>query len=88
MLRQSPRDDEDRVDADVVAGAGVTRLKLARGDCDAAQPMFVERKRRSVGGGALFDLDEGQHLAAPRDQVDLAAAHLDPLGEDSPAVEA
>ena len=50
--------------------------------------MLVERKRCGVGGGALLDLDEGQHLAAPGDQVDFAAAHLDPLGENSPAVEA
>ena len=87
MLRQASRDDEDRIDANVVARPGVTRLELARGDRDAAQAMLIERKRRSVGGGALFDLDEGQHLAAPRDQINLAAAHFDPLGENSPAVE-
>ena len=88
MLRQAAWHDEDRVDSDVVAGAGVTRLELARGDRDAAQSMLIERKRRGVGGGALFDLDEGEHLAAPGNKVDFAAAHLDPLGENSPAVEA
>ena len=87
MLRQSAGDDEDRIDADVVAGAGVARLELAGGDRDPAQAMFVERVGCGVGGGALLDLDERQHLAAPRNQVDFAAAHFHPLGEDPPAVE-
>ena len=87
MLRQAARDDEDRVDADVVAGAGIARLELARGNRDPAQAMFVERLGGGVSGGALFDLDESQHPAAPRDQIDLTAAHFDAGGEDPPAVE-
>ena len=88
MLRQSAWDDEDRVDPDVVARAGISRLELACGDRDAAQAMLVERQGCGIGGGALLDLDERQPLAAPRNQVDLTAAHLDPLGEDPPAMEA
>ncbi len=86
MLRQAARDDEDRVDADVVAGAGEALLELARGDRDPAQAMLVERECSGIGGGALLDLDKRQHLATPRDQIDLTAAHFHPLGEDPPAV--
>ena len=87
MLWPAVRHDEDRINADVVTGAGVTRLELARGDRDPAQAMLVERERRGVSSSALLDLDKRQHPAAPRDQIDLAAAHFHPLGQNPPAVE-
>ena len=83
-----PGDDEDGVDADVVAGAGVARGELLCGECDAAQAILVERHGRRVARGALLDLDEGYQPAAPGDQIDLAAAHFHSPGEDPPAVEA
>ncbi len=86
MLRQAARDDEDRVDADVVAGAGIARFELAGGNRDPAQAMLVERLGGGVSGGALLNLDEGQYLAAPRHKIDFTAAHFYAGGEDPPAV--
>ncbi len=85
--REPARDDEHRVDADVIARTDIARGKLFGGGGDAAQAIAVERYRCGVGGGTLLDLDEGDHLAAPGDEVDLAAAQFDALGEDPPAVE-
>ena len=81
------RHDEDCVDANVVAGAGVTRGELLGGNGDAAQAILIERKGGGVGSSALLDLDERDQFAAPGDQIDLAAAHLHAAGDDSPAVE-
>lgn len=80
-------DDEDGVDADVVAGAGEARGELLGGDGDSAQAVAIERDPRGVDGGTLLDLDERDQFAAPSDEIDLTAAHFHPPGEDSPAVE-
>ena len=87
VKRQAAGDDEDGVDADVVAWPGEARCKRLRGGGDAAQAIAVERHRRGTGGRALLDLDEGEHRAAPSDEVNLPAAHFDTPGEDPPAVE-
>jgi hypothetical protein len=86
VQRQPARDDEDGVDLDVVAGAGVARRKLLGGGRDPAQPIPVEREADRVEGRAVLDLDERQAFAAPSDEIDLAPANLDPPREDSPAV--
>ena len=86
--RKTAGDDEDGVDAHVVAGARVARGELLGGEGNAAQAILIERQSGGVGGGALLDLDEGDHRAASGDQIDLATVHFDPAGEDPPAVEA
>ena len=87
MKRKAAGDNEDRVDADVVAWAGIARSeRFCRGG-DAAQTMAIERHPGGIGGGALFDLDERQHVSTARDQVDFPAAQLDPPPENPPALE-
>ena len=80
-------DDEHGIDAHVVAVADEALGKLGRGGGDAAQPIGVERQASGIDAAALLDLDERDHLAAARDQVDFAAGGTHPAGEDVPAVE-
>lgn len=87
MTRQAPRDDEDGVDADRVAGLGIARGQALGGGRDAAQTIFVERQGRGILAGALLDLDEGEGMAAPRNQVDLAARDPRAPRENMPAVQ-
>ena len=86
MTGKASRDDEDCVDADVVAGALKTRRQTLRRHHDAAQAMLVERQCGAIVGGALLDLDEGDGAAAPGDQVDLAAWNAGALRENAPAL--
>lgn len=88
MPRQAARDDEQSVDADIVALAGVAGGQPLRGYGDAAQTIFIQRPGGSYRGAALLDLDERQNLAATGDQVDLATRHAGTPGEDSPALQA
>ena len=83
----SSRNDEHRVDPDRVAGTGVARDQRLGGAGDPAQPPIVERQRRIRFGGARFHLDEGEHAAAPGDQIDLADPGADAHREDAPAVQ-
>ena len=87
VVGEAARHNEDGVDADIVTGAGVTRGKLFGGGGDAAQAVAIERHSGSIGGRALFHFDEGEHLAAPGDEVDLPATKLHAPAKDSPAVE-
>ena len=87
-MRPTARDDEQGVDADVVAGPLVTHRQALGGDGDAAQPVLIEREARRGRVAARLDLDEGHDPPAPRDDVDLAAEDPRATGEDAPAVEA
>jgi hypothetical protein len=87
VVRQLSRDDEQRVDADVVAIARVARRKFLRGNSDASKAIFVERPCGCFSRPALLDLDEGNDAAATRDQVDFAARDTGTASENSPAFE-
>ena len=87
MLWKAAWDDEDGVDADVVAGAGEARRQPLGGDRDPPQPVMVEGEARAILSGARLDLDEGDDAAAAGDQVDLAAGDAGAAGEDPPALE-
>jgi hypothetical protein len=88
MSRQSSGHDEDRVDAQVVAGPEVARCEALGSDNHTAQSPCIERKRRSLFGRTCLDLDEGKGAAAARNDVDLAAGYAGSASEDAPAVEA
>ena len=85
MARQLAGQQEDGVDADVVAGAHEARRQPLGGDDDPAQPIVVEGDGGAFLGGARLDLDEGDDFAAAGNQVDFAARDARPLGEDPPA---
>ena len=87
MARPAARDDEDCVDADVVAGSGEADRQPLSGDRDAAQAITVEREGGGFLAAAGLDLDEGDYPAAPRDDVDFAAGDARSPGEDGPAME-
>ena len=87
MPWQLTRDEEDRVDALDVAGAGIAWGKALGGVGNAAQAIVVERHRGGFDGRALLDLDKGERLATPGNQVDFTPGDARALGEDPPAVE-
>lgn len=84
---QAAWDDEQGVNANVVAVACVTRRKPLRGDRDPAQTIFVECPGSRFLAAALLHLDKGEDAAAPGNEVDLAAWNARPPREDSPALE-
>lgn len=87
MAWQLAWQEENGVDADVVAGAHEARRQSLGGDDDPSQSIVVESHRRSFLGRAGLDLDEGDDPPAAGDQVDLAARNSRPLGEDPPAMQ-
>lgn len=80
--------DEDGIDANVVAGAGVARRQPLRRHRDTPQAMLVEAPRRCILVGPLLHFDEGDRPAAPGDEVDFATGDARAAVEDAPAVEA
>lgn len=87
VMGEAPWHDKNRIDANVVAFAGVARGQQLGGNGDAAKAIFIERPRRCFRGGALLDLDKGEGAAAPGNQIHLAARHACTAGEDAPALE-
>jgi len=87
VARQPAGNEENGVDADVVAGPGVARRQPLGGDRDPSQAVRIERQRRLLLAGARLDLDEGEDAPAPGDQVNFAAGDPGAFGEDSPAVQ-
>ena len=88
VARKPPGDDEDGIDAQVVARPQEARGKALGGDNHTPQPPRVERQRSCLFGGAGLYLDERKDPAAPGDDVALAAGHPGSAGEDAPAVQA
>lgn len=88
VARQPAREEEDGVDADVVAFAGKTGRQPFGGDRNPPQPVLIECHGGAFLAAARLDLDEGKDAAAPRNQVNFASGHPRTLGQDSPAVEA
>jgi hypothetical protein len=84
---KAPRHDENRVDPQVVAGTHETRCKRLGCSRNSAEAELIEREIRFGGRCAGFDLDEGYHAAAPRDEIDFTDRRSDPAGEDPPAFE-
>ena len=81
------RNDEHRVDPDVVAVTHVARREALRGNHDPAQSPLIEREGSGFVAGPRLDLDEGQRAPAPGNDVDLAAGDASAARKDAPAVE-
>jgi len=87
VARQAPGQQENGVDADVVACPGVSRRQPLGGNRDPAQAVMVEGHGGAGLAGTGLDLDKGEGAAAAGDEVDLAAGHARPGGEDPPAMQ-
>lgn len=88
MPRQAAGDQEDGIDADVIALTSIARRQALGGRDDAPQPVFVKRHCRRVLGGPRLDLDEGEDAAAAGDKIHLAARSPGAARKNSPAVQA
>ena len=88
MSGRASRNDEDRIDPQVIAGLHVPRREALRRNGHAAKSPGVERHGRSAFGRSRLYFDEGEDLASPCDDIDLAAGNTGAPGEDAPAVEA
>ena len=84
---QAPRDDEQGIDADVVALAGVARRQALSGHCDAAKAVFVQRPSGGFRRTPLLDLDEGDDAPASGHQIDFAAGNAGAAGKNAPALQ-
>ena len=87
MPGQAAGDQEQGVDADVVAIAGVARRETFSGDRDPAQPIFVESPGGRIFGGALLYFDKGQRAPTAGDKVDFAAGYAGSARENPPALQ-
>jgi hypothetical protein len=87
VARKASGNDEQGIDADVVAVPGIARRQHLRRYCHAAKPIRVERPDCRLGRAALLDLDEGQHPAAAGDEIDLAARDPRAAGKDAPSLQ-
>ena len=88
MARQAPWRKEHHVDAYVIARPGKARPQHFGGGSNAAKAILVDRKVEIGGAVAPFHLDKRNDPPAPRDQIDFARGHAQPLPEDTPAVQA
>ena len=87
MSRQPAGHEENGVDADVVAVAGVAGRQPLGRDRDPAQAVLVESHGGAFVTTARLHLNEGEHPPAPRNEVDFAAGHAGALRQDAPAVQ-
>lgn len=87
MSGPAARNDEQRVDADVVTFAEVARGETFGGGDHAPQAPFVESERRRLLAGACLDLDKGKDSSPPGDDVDFTAGHSRASRQNLPAVE-
>jgi hypothetical protein len=88
MLGQTAGNEENGIDANVVALARVAGREPLRCDRHAPQSIPIERLRRAFLTAACLDLDEGKNSSPASDKVDFATRYAGALRENSPAVEA
>lgn len=88
MAWQSSRCDEDGVDTDVLALAGIARRELFCRRRNPAQAIVVECHCGGFFAGTGLYFDKGDGASPLRYQINLPAARTDTPGEDSPAFEA
>jgi hypothetical protein len=84
VTRQPPRDNEQRINSNLIPLAGISRREPFGGNGNTPQPIFVEAPIGSFSGVSLLDLDKGQDPPTPSDEVDFTARHSHALSEDFP----
>jgi hypothetical protein len=87
MARPASGHDDDDVDAEVVAVAGIAWRQRGRRRRNPPQAGMIDREIGVAIGRAGLDLDERQCATAPRDQVDLADMTAPPPVEDPPTLQ-
>jgi hypothetical protein len=80
--------DENRVDAEVVAWLLVTGRKPFCSDDNAPQAPSIERNCRGILCRAGLHFDEGENPSATGDDIDFSAGYTRTPCENSPAVQA
>lgn len=73
---------------DIVTEVAIGKVAMARGEhiggpLDAPAGVGRHRPDRIIHGGAVFHFHKGEHRAAPRDQVNLAALGAKSVGHDA-----
>jgi len=86
MARRAAGRKEHHVDSHIVGRLHVGRLQDFGGG-DAGEAAFVDREVELGSGRAGLHLHEGDHGAAPGDQVDFAERRADAAGEYFPALQ-
>ena len=84
MARQAPRRNQDRIKTQFEFGIFGMRGKPGLRGIDDAR--LLPRRHCKCGiieGGARLDLDKGEQIAPPDDQVDLAMGSPIAFGEDA-----
>ena len=79
--------DEYRVDANVVAVAGVAQGKALGGNGNTPQPILIKRRGSAFLTATRFYFDESDDFAAAGDEIYLSARYACAPGEDAPAVQ-
>lgn len=90
-IRQVPRQfsghQENGVDTNVVAVAGVARSKAFCGNGNAPQPILIKRRGSAFLSATRFYFDESDDFAAASDEIYLSARYACAPSEDAPAVQ-
>ena len=90
-IRQVPRQfsghQENGVDTNVVAVAGVARSKAFGGKGNTPQPILIKRRGSAFRTATRFYFNESNDLAAASDEIDLSARCACAPSEDAPAVQ-
>ena len=87
MARPGAGGDQDNVDADVVAGACVTRHQDFGRRGNPGETAFIDSEIAFGSRRPGFDLDKGDQVSAPRDQVHFPGGRANPAVENSPALQ-
>ena len=86
VLWPAERNDENGIDADIVARSHVARSEALRGHHYPPEPPGIDRHRCGFRGGASLHLDERDDPAPPGDHVDFPARDPRATRKDVPAV--
>ena len=78
MPRPTSGNDEQSVDAHIIAVAQIARRELLGGNDNPSQPPLIQRKGGGILAGPGLDLDEREDATATGDDIDLAAVDPGP----------